>query len=172
MRVCGVDPGLERTGYAVLEGTGQRPTVVDAGVITTSRNMALPARLVEIADAWAGVLDEHAPTTVAVEQLFAHYKHPRTAIQMGHARGVILETAARRGVELIHLAATEVKRATTGNGRAPKAQMQRAIQVTLGLASLPEPADVADALAIALCALERAGAPEFNTAHGTNPFTR
>lgn len=158
MRVCGVDPGLERTGYAVIDGSARRPSILDAGVITSSRDAELPARLVEIADAWAAVLEEHRPELVAVEQLFAHYKHPRTAIQMGHARGLILESAARRGIDVAHLAATEVKRATTGNGRASKHQMQRAIQVTFGLPALPEPADVADALAIALCALERAGA--------------
>jgi crossover junction endodeoxyribonuclease RuvC len=88
---------------------------------------------------------------VAVEELYAHYKHPRTAILMGHARGVILLSAARLGIEVRSYAATRIKRYLTGNGRATKAQMQRAIQTALGLGTLPEPPDVADAMAIAMC---------------------
>ena len=99
----------------------------------------------------SAILNEHHPEVVAVEQLYSHYNHPRTAILMGHARGVILLAAARLGIEVRSYSATRIKRYLTGNGRASKTQVQRAIQVTLSLSSLPEPADVADALAIALC---------------------
>jgi crossover junction endodeoxyribonuclease RuvC len=88
---------------------------------------------------------------VAVEQLYAHYKHPRTAILMGHARGVILQQAAEAGAEVESFAATRIKKSLTGNGHAAKGQMQRAIQAMLALPHVPEPPDVADAIAIALC---------------------
>ena len=94
---------------------------------------------------------------VAVEMLFAHYKHPTTAIVMGHARGVLLLAVRRAGLRLMELRPTMVKKSLTGHGHAHKAQMQRAIQVEFGLAALPEPSDVADALAIALCASRRVG---------------
>ncbi|MCY2926240.1 MAG: crossover junction endodeoxyribonuclease RuvC, partial [Planctomycetota bacterium] len=89
---------------------------------------------------------------VAVEKLYAHYKHPSTAILMGHARGVILLAAEQAGVGVRNLPATHVKKSLTGNGHASKLQVQRAIQAVCHLSALPEPPDVADALAIALCA--------------------
>ncbi len=88
---------------------------------------------------------------MAIEQLYSHYKHPRTAILMGHARGVICLAAAQAGIAVIHYSATQIKKILTGNGRAPKIQMQQAIRRELALAEVPEPPDVADALAVALC---------------------
>lgn len=155
--VCGIDPGLGVTGYAVLRIGGDRMTVIDAGACRFDESLPLPDRLADIERDVTSVLTEHRPHVVAVEELYAHYKHPRTAILMGHARGVILLAAARLGIEVRSYAATRIKRHLTGNGRATKAQMQRAIQVTLGLSALPEPPDVADALAIAVtCAGELA----------------
>ena len=130
---------------------------MDAGVCRFEARGSLPGRLVAVEQDLSAILAEHQPDIVAVEELYAHYKHPRTAILMGHARGVILLTAARRGIEVRSYSATRVKRYLTGNGRATKGQVQRAIQMTLGLPSLPEPADVADALAIALCCASDAG---------------
>jgi crossover junction endodeoxyribonuclease RuvC len=97
------------------------------------------------------VVDQFQPEEMIVEQLYAHYAHPRTAILMAHARGVILLAAAERGLATISYSATQIKKTITGSGRAPKEQVQRAIQRELGLAQLPEPPDVADALAAALC---------------------
>ena len=155
--VCGIDPGLGVTGYAVLRTGGDRMTVVDAGACCFDESLSLPDRLADIERDVTSVLTEHRPGIVAVEELYAHYKHPRTAILMGHARGVILFAAARLGIEVRSYAATRIKRHLTGNGRATKAQMQRAIQVTLGFSVIPEPPDVADALAIAVtCAGELA----------------
>ncbi len=149
--VCGIDPGLGVTGYAVLKITGGALCVVDAGICRAGDRLPLASRLVDLDRDLSAVLTEHMPDVVAVEELYAHYRHPRTAILMGHARGVILLAAARLGIELRSYAATRIKRHLTGNGQATKAQMQRAIQSTLGLGELPEPHDVADALAIAMC---------------------
>ena len=91
------------------------------------------------------------PAVMALEELYSHYQRPRTAILMGHARGVICLAGAQAGIPVVHYSATQVKRILTGSGRAPKSQVQQAIQRELGLDRLPEPPDVADALAIALC---------------------
>jgi crossover junction endodeoxyribonuclease RuvC len=150
--VCGIDPGLGITGYGTVRACGsQSPTVIDAGVCRFDVKASIESRLVAIESDLDAIFSEHTPDIVAVEQLYAHYNHPRTAILMGHARGVILLAAARRGIEVRSYAATQVKRYLTGNGRATKGQVQRAIQTTLGLSEIPEPPDVADALALALC---------------------
>src|SRR5207249_12032118 len=97
------------------------------------------------------VIEQFRPEAVAVEQLYAHYNHPRTAILMGHARGVVFLAAAQRGLPVASYNATRIKKTITGSGRASKDQVQRTIQRELGLAKVPEPPDVADALAVALC---------------------
>jgi crossover junction endodeoxyribonuclease RuvC len=150
----GIDPGLQCTGYAVLDP--ERRRVSDAGVLRTSPRRTLEQRLAELSAAFDELLAEHRVDTMAVEQLYAHYKHPRTAILMGHARGVILLAAARRDIPVVHFNATQIKKTLTGNGHAGKRQVQQAIMVTLGLARIPEPADVADAIAVALCAATHA----------------
>ena len=150
--VCGIDPGLGTTGYAVLRASDASPQIADAGVCRFSGKDSLASRVAAIHADICAILDDHRPDLVAVEQLYSHYHHPRTAILMGHARGVILLAAAQRGIEVRSYSATRIKRYLTGNGRATKAQMQRAIQMTFSLAAPPDPPDVADALAIALCA--------------------
>jgi len=154
LRICGVDPSLNHTGYGVIRVTepGRNASVIEAGVIRTSADGTLADRLVELADAMEDVLAEHRPDLIGVEELYSHYRHPRTAILMGHARGVLMLAAARAGVNVVSFPPTRVKYALTGNGRAGKVQMQRAIMVTLGLPRPPEPSDVADALAVAWCA--------------------
>jgi crossover junction endodeoxyribonuclease RuvC len=149
--VCGIDPGLSVTGYAILALQAGQAQVVDAGVCRFDQSPPLADRLCAIHQDISEIFTEHRPAVVAIEQLYAHYKHPRTAILMGHARGVILLAAATAGMKVRHYPATQIKRFLTGNGRASKGQVQRAIQTTLGLSQLPEPHDVADALAIALC---------------------
>jgi crossover junction endodeoxyribonuclease RuvC len=154
--ILGVDPGLQRTGYAILSSTAdsRQPSLIEAGVIHLAARTPLEARLGELERCLAGVLDAHAPGVLVCEELYAHYKHPRTAILMGHARGVILALGARRGLAVISVAATQVKRTLTGSGHAGKAQVQRAVAMELGLPKLPEPHDVADAIAIGLCGLQ------------------
>jgi crossover junction endodeoxyribonuclease RuvC len=151
MKILGIDPGLQVCGYAVVEANGLDTKLVEAGVFRSDGKALLEARLNQIADDIDQILKNHKPAQVAVEQLYAHYKHPRTAILMGHARGVILQKCAESGAAVKSYAATRIKKSLTGNGRAGKQQMQRAIRTVLALSELPEPADVADAIAIALC---------------------
>lgn len=153
-RILGIDPGLNVTGYAVIEAQGAGPKVCEAGVLrqgSEHRGAETGARLHKLHEGLAQVLDEFRPQVMVVEQLYAHYAHPRTAILMAHARGVILLAAAQRGLETVSYNATTIKKTIAGSGRAPKDQIQRTIQRELGLASLPDPPDVADALAVALC---------------------
>jgi crossover junction endodeoxyribonuclease RuvC len=151
MILLGIDPGLQVCGYAVVKKELLRQTLLEAGVFRTNVKASLEQRLNQIAEDIQTVLEAHRPEVVAVEQLYAHYKHPRTAILMGHARGVILQRAAESGAEVRSFSATRIKKSLTGNGHASKGQMQRAIQSLLGLPEPPEPPDVADAIAVALC---------------------
>jgi len=123
--------------------------VVEAGVVKP-KGTDLAVRVASLYDGLSEVLAAFQPDTMAVEQLYAHYDHPRTAILMGHARGVVLLAAAKNGLSVASYAATRIKKTITGHGHATKDQMQRAVQRELQLATKPEPADVADALAVAL----------------------
>ena len=152
-RILGIDPGLAITGYAVLEAAPTRPIIREAGIIRTADDNAsdMAAKVLSVYKGVVEVIAQFKPEAMAVEQLYAHYAHPRTAILMGHARGVIFLAAAAEGIPVVSYASTQVKKLITGNGRASKEQMQRAIQGELGLATMPDPPDVADALAVALC---------------------
>ncbi len=151
MRIVGIDPGLEVTGYAVLDCADGDVSIVDAGIIKTNRRHELAKRLVILSKELGELLAEHEPEVMAVEELYSHYRFPRTSILMGHARGVILEAAGKANVKVMAYSATRVKKSITGNGRASKEQVQRAVKAVLGLSKIPRPADVADALAIGLC---------------------
>jgi crossover junction endodeoxyribonuclease RuvC len=151
MRILGIDPGLQVCGYGCLEAKVCREQLIEAGFVKTDRKLPLEQRLLRIADDIDALLDTLRPDLVAVEELYAHYGHPRTAILMGHARGVILQRCAQLSIEVRSYSATKIKKATTGNGRASKEQMQRAVQAILQLPEKPEPNDVADAIAIAMC---------------------
>jgi crossover junction endodeoxyribonuclease RuvC len=153
-RILGIDPGLNITGYAVLERVANQPKsprVVEAGVVRGTKGQLLVERLLEIHRGVAEVIASMNPGVMALEQLYSHIAHPRTSILMGHARGVICLAAAQAGIPVVHYPATQIKRILTGNGRASKEQMQQAIQRELRLANTPEPPDVADALAVAVC---------------------
>ena len=153
-RILGLDPGLQVTGYAVLESRLSSPRICEAGIVRGAEGREptdMAQRLRHLYDGIVEVLDQFRPCVVVVEQLFAHYEHPRTAILMAHARGVLFLAAGQRGLPVVSYNATRIKKTITGNGRASKEQMQRTIQRELGLAKLPEPPDVADALAAALC---------------------
>ena len=151
MKILGIDPGLNITGYGVLEIVEGRPRLVEAGIVRGKTRGSLTSRIKEIHDGVADVIGALKPDVMALEKLYSHYDRPTTAILMGHARGVICLAAASAGIEVADYASTQVKKTLTDNGRAPKWQMQQAIQRELGLSTLPEPADVADALAIAFC---------------------
>ncbi len=150
-RILGIDPGLHITGYGAVEITGRRAVLCEAGVIRGPARGSLAVRLAEIYRGMREVIAALEPSVMALEELYSHYARPRTAILMGHARGVICLAGAEAGIPVIHYSATQIKRILTGSGRASKGQVQRAIQRELGLAAIPEPPDVADALAIAIC---------------------
>ena len=151
MRILGIDPGLQVCGYACLEAERGEEKLIEAGVIRTERDDVLEQRLNRIAEDAESLLRSFTPDVVAVEELYSHYAHPRTAILMGHARGVILQKCAEAAIEVRSFSATRIKKSVTGNGRASKEQIQRTIQTILCLAELPEPNDVADAIAAAMC---------------------
>lgn len=151
-RILGLDPGLRVTGYAVL---GPKPgggvVVEEAGVLRSETATDMPDRVKALYDGLVEVLDQWQPNVIAIEQLYAHAEHPRTAVLMAHARGCFLLAGAQRGITVLSYPSTRVKKTITGHGRATKDQMQHAIMRELGLAKPPEPHDVADALAVALC---------------------
>jgi crossover junction endodeoxyribonuclease RuvC len=151
MRILGIDPGLQVCGYACLEAEPGEEKLIEAGVIRTAGDEALEQRLNRIAEDTESLLKSFTPDVVAVEELYSHYAHPKTAILMGHARGVILQKCAEAATEVRSFSATRIKKSITGNGRASKEQVQRTIRTILSLSELPEPSDVADAIAAALC---------------------
>lgn len=153
-RILGVDPGLNTTGYSVIEVSLAGPVVREAGVIRsteTRETTELETRLCALYDGIVEVIEQYHPNVAVVEQLYAHYDHPRTAILMAHARGAIFLACGKNKIPVISYNATQIKKTVTGSGRADKEQIQRATQRELGLPTLPEPHDVADALAAALC---------------------
>jgi len=157
MRILGIDPGLQRTGYGLIDVAAGDAALVEAGVVRADARKTLEARLKEIYDGVSGVLGEFRPDVAVVEELFSTYSHPKTAILMGHARGVIFLAAAEAGVPVVSYAPNRIKQAVTNSGHADKQQVQRAVQAAFRLAKPPQPPDVADALAIALCHWRMAG---------------
>jgi len=154
MRVLGIDPGLNISGYSILERNSGDIEVIEAGILKTNDKHSLEKRLAELGAELGSVIQQFSPDVMAIEELYSHYDHPKTAIIMGHARGVILYKAAETGIEVVPYASTRIKKALTGNGRASKEQMQKAIQSCLNLNAVPEPPDVADAMAVAYCHLQ------------------
>lgn len=150
-RVLGIDPGLNTTGYGVIEIRNGQMELVEAGVVRSHRGDSLEVRLLTLNTGIAEVITALQPGSMAVEDLYAHYERPTTAILMGHARGVLCLAAAQANLPVFHYKATQIKRVLTGNGRAPKPQVQLAVMQQLGLRTMPDPPDVADALAIAAC---------------------
>ncbi|MCL2710526.1 MAG: crossover junction endodeoxyribonuclease RuvC [Planctomycetaceae bacterium] len=150
--ILGVDPGLNTTGYGVIDVSSGKVRLLEAGVVR-SRSKELTHKVKEIYEGIREVLETFSPGVLAMEQLYTHYDRPTTAILMGHARGCICLAAAQSGIEVVSYEATKVKKILTGSGRATKDQVQRAIKLELGLEKYPDPPDVADALALALCHL-------------------
>lgn len=151
--VVGIDPGLAATGYAVvrLDGAGRPPAVLEAGLVRTPARAALERRLEHLYAALLDLFRLHRPACVVVEDLYASYAHPRTAILMGHARGAVFLAAAHAGSAVRSFTASRVKKALTGRGDASKRQVLRMVQAVLGLPTLPPSDHVGDALALAVC---------------------
>ena len=163
MRILGIDPGLRITGYGAVDcdpdAPMAAPRLVEGGVLRIPPDLPLPARLRRLHEEMREVLSELEPDLVAVESVFAHPDRASTGVRMGHARGVLLLAAAQQGADVVEHAPAQVKKSLTGDGSADKARMQLAIAARCGLTEPPEPADVADALAVALCAANRLDDP-------------
>lgn len=152
MRIFGIDPGSERTGYGCLETDGSRLHLVACGAIAARGVDAFPARLVRIHRELTRLLAECHPDCVAIENLF-HAANVRSALKLGHARGVAMLAAVEAGCEVVEYTPAEIKRAVVGYGRAEKQQVAQMIALLLGLRKAPVPFDATDALAVAVCHL-------------------
>ena len=151
MRILGIDPGLVRTGYGIIEADGpERMKFVEAGVIRTSLRDGISSRLKDIYENLSEIIREYSPQVIVLEKLYSHYKHPTTSILMGHARGVVCLACGVNDVRLVNYPATKIKKSVTGNGQAKKEQVQRMVKTLLGLNTAPSPYDVSDALAMAI----------------------
>jgi crossover junction endodeoxyribonuclease RuvC len=148
MRILGIDPGLGTTGYGIIEDRTFK--VIEAGVIRTPSKAPIQERIKKIFDEISDIIEEHKPSVLVLEKIFSHYKHPTTAILMGHARAMACLVCGKFSVKLVNYPSTRIKKAVTGNGHASKTQVQRMVQNILKLTKAPEPADVSDALAMAI----------------------
>ena len=155
MRVIGVDPGTAITGWGIVEGDGQALALVDCGVITTPAGMSLPERLQIIYQELGRIISQWQPNSAAIEELFFS-KNAKTALAVGHGRGVAMLALANAGLSITEYKPLEVKQAITGYGGADKIQMQQMVKLLLDLDEVPRPDDAADALAVAICHLHSA----------------
>jgi crossover junction endodeoxyribonuclease RuvC len=155
VRIFGIDPGSERTGYGCVETDGRRHRLVSCGAITAPPGAGLPHRLSAIYRELSSLLHASRPDCVAIENLF-HAANARSALKLGHARGVAMLAAVEAGCEVVEYTPAEVKRAVVGYGRAEKPQVQMMVKLLLGLTVAPAPHDAADALAVAICHLHSA----------------
>ena len=149
-RVLGIDPGLRVTGYGAIDFGARRPRLIEAGVVAPDTRATLEERLNALHAGITAVVSATQPDIVVIEELFSAYKNPLTAVLMGHARGVLCLAAAQNGIAVETLGHSLVKRALTGSGAAKKEQVRSMVIQLLGLRRVPEPADVSDALALAL----------------------
>ena len=164
MRIFGIDPGSERTGYGCIDAEAGRCRLVTAGAILLPRRLSFPEKLQTIHRALRTMMVELRPEAAAVESVF-YAANVRSALMLGHARGAALLAAADAGVPIAEYAPAEVKRAVVGYGRAEKRQVQRMVALLLGLDRAPDPYDAADALAAAICHLHLARAIAIAEAH-------
>jgi crossover junction endodeoxyribonuclease RuvC len=150
MRILGIDPGLDITGYGLIKKGESDLSIIEAGIIRTSHKDTLSSRLKSIYSQVEDILKTHCPDICVIEQLYSHYKHRMTAILMGHARGAVLCCCSRNGVAIKEYPAKTPKRAVTGNGNASKLQVQRVVNRVLHLKDTARPLDITDALALCL----------------------
>ena len=155
MRILGIDPGLGITGYGIIEARTFK--LLEAGVVRTEANTPIQDRLKKIFNSISDIIREHKPAVLVLEKIYSHYKHPTTAILMGHARAAVCLACGVHGVRLVNYPSTRIKKIITGNGHASKIQVQRMIQNILNLKNPPEPVDVSDAIAMAIsyCYIEK-----------------
>jgi crossover junction endodeoxyribonuclease RuvC len=158
VKVFGIDPGSARTGYGCVQTDGTRHRLVVFGAIASPASQPFPQKLKAIHVELARLLETHRPDCVVIENLF-HALNARTALKLGHARGVAMLAAVEAGIPIVEYTPAEVKQAVVGYGRAEKAQVQMMIQLLLGLDTPPAPYDASDALAIAICHVHRMHMP-------------
>ena len=170
MKIFGIDPGSERTGYGCIEVIGSRHHLVICGSISAPAHSTFPDTLKHIHGGLAALLARHRPDCVAVETIF-YARNVRSALRLGHARGIALLAASEAGLPVAEYAPAEIKRAVVGYGRAEKHQVQEMITLLLGLNAPPSPHDAADALAVAICHLHSATGIVFERAAATKPAT-
>ena len=151
MIVLGVDPGLNITGYGLLSDDSGKPVLIEAGVIRSSSSQPLEKRLFDLYNGLSAVISEYKPDVLSVEDLYSHYNHPKTAVIMGHARGVLFLAAGMAGIPVFSYPATRVKKSLTGSGRSSKEQIASMVCSILQCEAMSGPADVTDAIAAALC---------------------
>ena len=153
MRIFGIDPGSQRTGYGCVESIGRRQALVICGSLSGPKGASFPDRLHAIHDGLKALIALHQPDCVAIEDIF-HHRNVRSALKLGQARGIALLAASEAGLPVASYAPAAVKRAVVGYGRAEKQQVQQMVKLLLGLAQPPSPHDAADALAVAICHLQ------------------
>lgn len=161
--MLGIDPGTAITGYGVVDYDGRTPTLVECGVIRTVARAPLPARLKHIHDGVTELVLRHAPTSMAVEDVF-YARNVRTTVVLGHARGVILLAGETAGLSIEQFPPAAIKKAITGAGGATKEQVQFMVAKLLRLKHAPEPSDAADGVAAALCACLAPSLPRLDAA--------
>jgi crossover junction endodeoxyribonuclease RuvC len=150
VRIFGIDPGSERTGYGCIESAGSRHRLVICGSLSAPARATFPEKLQTIHAGLRALLERHRPECVAIEDIF-YARNVRSALRLGHARGVAILAASQVGLPVVEYSPAEIKRAVVGYGRAEKPQVQEMIRLLLGLDAKPSPHDVADALAVAVC---------------------
>jgi crossover junction endodeoxyribonuclease RuvC len=155
VKIFGIDPGSERTGYGCIEAAGGRHHLVICGSLSAPAGSSFPEKLRHIHVGLGALLARHHPDCVAVENIF-YARNVRSALKLGHARGIALLAAAEAGLPVAEYAPTEIKLAVVGFGRAEKQQVQQMIKLLLGLDAVPSPHDASDALAVAICHLHTA----------------
>ncbi len=152
MRVFGIDPGSERTGYGCIDSDGRRHQLVLCGAVRAGLGATFPDQLSIIYRSLSALLAEHRPECVVIESIF-YAVNARSALKLGHARGVAMLAAVEAGIPVIEYTPAEIKRAVVGYGRAEKPQVGQMVKLLLGLDKVPTPHDASDALAIAICHL-------------------
>jgi len=152
--ILGIDPGLNITGFGVISACSGSIKLLDAGTIRSKASDPLTPRLAELYRGLAEVIQKYSPDVMGMEKIYSHYRHPATAIIMGHARGVLCLAAGLKGIRVESLPASRVKKAVTGNGRASKQQVNGMVCRIFGIRSELKPLDVSDALAVAIALYE------------------
>jgi len=156
VRVLGVDPGSESMGYGIVDTDGRKHRLVAVGAIKAPRQASFAARLLNVDEKLSSIVAQYAPQVCSIEEAF-YAVNVKTAMKLGHVRGVALVVAARAGLAIFEYSPATIKSALVGYGRAEKRQVGEMVRLLLGLAEVPEPHDAADALAAAICHIHNRG---------------